>query len=303
MAESRGGRKWLKCGCFGCLGIVAILIVSALVVFVVARMRVGSEEIAEPVLTPEIPAQEQLLGVATETTGAGNVILDLRQGGFFIEPAASGEQLRIEARYDRKSCELQENFEPGTTEGWTYRIGFSCGDFSLTSILRQLLGGIKPEVRIYLPVDQPLSLDFDLSQGGSTIELGGLWLTSAKFASEMGGFELSVDEPLRVPMERMTISGSMGGFAISSLGNASPRLLDVDFKMGGMELDLRGSWLQDSDITIKGSMGGGVVQLPRDVLIEGLDAGRLEVGEAAEIKPPTLRFTTSIDQGELEIID
>jgi hypothetical protein len=303
MAESKGGRKWLRCGCFGCLGIIAILIATVLVMFLIARMKVGSEEIAEQVLTPEIPVAVQPLEIDAATTGGGHVILDMRRGGFFIEPAAPGEPLHVEGRYDKNSCELKENFEPDGEEGWTYRLDFSCSDYSLTGILKQMLGGTQPEVHLYLPADQPISLEFDLSQGGSEIELGGLWVTSADLDVEMGGFELRVSEPLRVPMERMKINLAMGGSSISSLGNASPKVLDVEWKMGGMELDLNGNWLQDSDITINGRMGGGVVLLPPDVLVEGVDAGRLTAGEAPEIKPPTLRFTTSIDQGELEIVD
>jgi hypothetical protein len=303
MAEAKSGAKWLKCGCLGCLGVLAIIIVILVVLLVVARMKVRSEEVAEPVLTPQIPVLEQPVVSDAETTGAGTVVLDLSRGGFFVEPAPPGEPLHVEARYDRKSCELRENLEQGGDAGWTYRLSFSCSGYSLTGILKRILGGTQPEVRVYLPPDQPLNLDFVMSMGGSQVELGGLWLKSADFNSEMGGIELSVDQPLRAPMERMTFSGSMGGIAISSLGNASPRSLDVDFKMGGLVLDLRGRWLQDSDITIEGRMGGGVVQLPRDVLIEGLDAGRIESGESPEIKPPTLRFSTKIEQGELDIVN
>ena len=309
MTESTGGRKWFRCACFGCLGIIVVIIVTLLVLLMVARMKVRSEELEEPVLTPDIPALEQPLdqegaeGEQIAVAGKGQVILDLKRGAFFIEPAAPGEPLRLEARYDRKSCDLQESLEEHSEHGWTYRVSFSCSEYSFTTMLKQLLGGTQPEVRIYLPADRPMALDLDVSQGGSIVELGGLWLTTAELDTEMGGIELNIEQPLKEPMKEMKINFTMGGGELRYIGNASPARLDVDFSMGGMELDLRGLWLQDSDISIDGRMGGGAVIVPNDVLVMGVDAGRLTAGEAAEIKPPTLRITSSIDQGELEFVD
>ena len=104
-------------------------------------------------------------------------------------------------------------------------------------------------------------------------------------------------------MERLSIVGSMGGFEASSLGNASPRELEVDFSMGGMDLDLRGRWAGDSDISLRSSMGGGVLRLPRDVRIEGLATSRIGDPTETEVEPPTLRFSVSSDMGNLEILD
>jgi hypothetical protein len=309
MAEPSGGRKWLRCGCFGCLGIIVITIVTLLVLLVVARMKVRSEELEKPVLTPDLPAHEQPLDVETAgggqiaVAGEGRVILDLKRGGFFIEPAAPGGPLRVEGRYDRRACDLQESLEQDAGDGWTYSVSFTCHEYSFIGMLKQMLGGSQPTLHIFLPADRPIALDLDVSQGGSIVELGGLWLTSAELTAEMGGIELNIEEPLKAPMDELKIDFSIGGGELRHLGNASPRKLDVDFKMGGMELDLRGLWLQDSDISIDGRMGGGAVILPDNVLIEGVDAGRLTVSEAAEIKPPTLRISSSIDQGELEFID
>jgi hypothetical protein len=310
MAEASGGRKWLRCGCFGCLGLLVLVAVVIGVMLAVAAMKARSEEVTEDLLTPELPAAEAPPATSREPEpdGAvaippalpGRVELTLRHGGFIIEP---GDELRVEAKYDRNSCTLEEKLLTDEESGWTYKLDFSCGGFSLMGMLKQMLGGSQPVVKLYLPADRPMSLDLDILQGGAQVELGGLWLTTADLVAEMGGIELSVDKPMRAPMEHMAISFSMGGGEIVSLGNASPRSLDVEWKMGGMELDLQGLWLQDSDITIEGRMGGGSITLPHDVLIEGLDAGGLPSGATPEIKPPTLRFTTSIDQGELEFVD
>jgi hypothetical protein len=310
MAEPGRGRKWLRCGCFGCLGLLVVVLVIIGVMLAVAAMKARSEEVAEDILTPELPVVEALPQGSRESAPdaavdlppapPGRVELTLRHGGFFIEP---GDELRVEAQYDRKSCNLEERLLTDEATGWTYKVDFSCGGFSLMGMLKQMMGGQEPVLKLYLPDDTPMSLNLDLMQGGAVIELGGLWLTKMDLFAELGGAEISVSEPLREPMEEMTIFISMSGSEIRSLGNASPELLDVGFKMGGMELDLRGNWLQDSDISIDGRMGGCAVFLPNDVLIEGVDAGGLPSGATPEIKPPTLRFTTTVDQGEIEFID
>ncbi len=105
-------------------------------------------------------------------------------------------------------------------------------------------------------------------------------------------------------MERLVLDFSMGGGQMTGIGNASPAALDVEFSMGGAELDLRGQWLRDSMISIDTSMSGAVVRLPRDVLIEGIDRGGLTVEGEGETRPPKLTFeVTTDDRGDLQFID
>ena len=76
--------------------------------------------------------------------------------------------------------------------------------------------------------------------------------------------------------------------------------------MGGMELDLRGNWVVDSEITVRVSQGGGQLRLPRDVEIVGIETSRVRPvrpGGDEETPRPTLTFTTSSSRGELEIVE
>lgn len=315
MADSDGGvKRWLAYGCFGCLGLIGVLVLIAGGLTGTALIKARSEQVEDRVLTREVPvtptpeAPTPEPGTPVGPAGRevppthGHVILDLRHSEFDIEPAEPGEPMRVEATYDIKTHELDESFETDADSTWTYRVSFRRSGSSLVAALKELFGGTRPEVRIFLPVDVPLSLDLRVGEGGSLVDFGGLWLTSADLDFAKGGVELRVSEPMRVPMERLSIRGSMGGFEVSSLGNASPRRLTVDYSMGGMDLDLRGQWVQDSEIVIRCSMGGGVVRLPRDVVIEGLDAP-FNIQPDSEVPPPTLRFSVSSSMGEVEFRD
>lgn len=311
MAESRGGRQWLKYGCGGCL---AFLLLGAVgtgillgVVFVGGRP--GATE--ERALTPEIPRSSRTEaaappaspGVGTPPGGPGKVILDVRQAEFYVEPGPPGEPLRVEARYDREACELKESLDADREPGWVYRLDFRCERRSLLQNVRWWLGGKKERIKVFLPPDMPMDLVMRGSQGGAILELGGLWLTALEVESDMGGLILGVGRPLREPLESMTLRGSMGGLATTTLGNASPRKLVIDYRMGGMAVDLRGRWLTDSDVVIDLRMGGGDVRLPEGVSIEGVPSAPTGLAPAPEINPPTLRFTTTVAQGNLEFSD
>lgn len=301
MAESdRDGTKWLRYGCIGCLGIVALGVLILLLTFGTAWMGVRSEQVAERDLEPELPGGPSATGEAAE--GSGRVVLRLSSGEFLIRPARRGEPLHVRAVYDERTYDLQERFDPGG-EHWTYEVDFTRTGSMLMSLLKGLLGGTGSRVEVYLPADVPLELDLQLNQGGSEIDLGGLWLTAAEIDVAQGGFKLTVSEPLRQPMDSLEIRGSMGGFLAERLGNASPRRLDVEYRMGGMELDLRGKWVADSEISIRGSQGGGGLRLPRDVEIVGLDTGRVRPLESEDLQRPRLTFSVSTQQGELEIVE
>jgi hypothetical protein len=155
-------------------------------------------------------------------------------------------------------------------------------------------------LKLYLPRDVPIELVLKIDRGGAKLQFGGLWLTSADLEFAQAGFELGVDEPLREPMERLAIHGSMGGFEAGPLGNASPRELDVDFRMGGMDLDLRGEWVRDADVSISFGMGGGAVRLPENVRVVGIPDDKLEAPSVSEIPAPTLTFSISGNLEDLE---
>jgi hypothetical protein len=277
----------------------------------VAWQQVESQEVKEEVLTHELPLTAPAEGtpgtddpaapddveMRTETLergrpGTGRVILDLRNGGFYILPTQPGEPLRVEATYDVNSYQLVEGFEEGQDGTWTYSVSFQRTGGMMMALLGQLFGGAEPEVYVYLPPDAPLALEVKMREGGSQIDLGGLWLTSAEIDFARSGFDFDVSEPLKEPMDSLTLNGSMGGANLEGIGNASPRKLDVNLRMGGMNLDLRGQWMQDSDIRIEWNMAGANVVLPPNATIEGVE-GHTGAAPGGEVPLPTLRFELS----------
>lgn len=295
------GVAWFKYGCFGCLGLVALVVVVALVVSATAYITSRPEQIEERVLAPAIPS-----AAAARGSVSGRVVLTIQEAELHIESVESGEPLRVEGRYDVNAFALEGETAAGVDPdvAWVYQVAFgraeNAGAFSgLVSLVR----GSTARINVFLPEDLPLHLVLNMREGGAVVRLGGLWLRTADLRLESGAVDLSVDEPLREPMKRLSIRTMNGGALLNRLGNASPRRLDVSYRMGHIDMDLGGRWLTDAEITIKGGAGGGVVHLPQGVILEGLDRPRDETSGAGEPHLPTLRFSVSTGVGWLEFSD
>lgn len=315
MAQAKGGgcKTAFKFGCLGCLAFLLLLIAISAIVFGIAWNQVQKEEVETTELTQVLSVPEAAgvedgpLEVPSEFVveePAGRVVLDLRNTVFEIRPAQPGEPLKVVAKFDINDYGLTESFDEGSVEeGWTYEVSFrrTSDSYALTA-LKELLGGTKPKVKIFLPGDVLYDLELDVMQGGAEVELGGLWLSDVDIRFLQGGGAVEFGEPLRQPAESVAIQFSQGGGAIEGIGNASPSKVDVSFSMGGGYIDLRGPWQQDAEITIDQSMGGVSLQLPSDVVLRGI--GRHNTEEPAERgeEVPVLRFSTSSHYGELEII-
>jgi hypothetical protein len=236
---------------------------------------------------------------------AGTVVLDLAQTTFEVRPGAAGEPVRVNATFDRNSYELSEHFDEAVEGGpWSYEVGFRrTSTSSLVTVLKELFSGSRPHVVVHLPPDVPFDLQLRSAQGGGDVELGGLWLTSADLRFVQGGGSVEFSEPLLQPIEHLGLDFAQGGGDIGSLGNASPRRLDVSFAMGGGDVDLRGAWQRDAEVSIAVKMGGASVRLPRNAEVRGIDRGALRSPTTDEVSRPVLTLSTSRRFGEVELVD
>jgi len=313
MAEQKSGcGKVFKFGCLGCLGLLILMLVLFGLIFGFAWSSVQNQEVEKQELRQILTAQEPIgiedgpAEVPTEFVApqepAGRVVLDLRNTVFTIRPAQPGDPLEVKAEFDVNDYELSQSFEEGD-EGWVYEVGFRrTSDSYLMSVLKEMLGGSKPKVKVYLPLDVPYDLELDVLQGGAEIELGGLWLTNADISFLQGGGAVEISDPLHAPIEYLGIDFTQGGGAVEGVANASPRILEAGFSMGGGYLDLSGAWQRDAEIDISQSMGGVSVQLPLDVIIRGLGRHDTKLDGEDESELPVLRFSTSSNMGELEFM-
>ena len=303
MANATGCLKYTL---FGCLGILVVVILFVGITALVAWNRLSDQQIEDRVLAPlaETTEQDQPFGTpAPAIAGAGRLVLDFAQGEFQIHRAETGEGLSIKARYDAEVYQLEERYENLPDSSWVYQVRFFRTISGLQALFRQLMGGGHDSVvHVYIPPDLPIELEVRLEEGGFEAELGGLWITAADIRCSKGGFALSVDEPLVEPMERLLFRSRMGGFEAVRLGNASPRVLDINCTMGGADVDLSGEWVQDCKIMLAVKMGGMDVRVPNDVEVRGVaDDGPAMRHADVEVQRPVLTFEIKEKMGGIEV--
>jgi hypothetical protein len=295
MATRKG---FFKSCLFGCLGLLVFGGIFAGVSAMLAWRSMDDQDIQETTGNPVA-----VEAVQPESAAPGRVILKLSHGEFRILKAEPGEGLRIETRYDKEAYRLVDDFQRNDDGTWTYALDFRRTIPGLQAIFRTFMGADnKTYVYIHLPPEAPIALEIYVEEGGFDAEFGGLWLTEADIVFNKGGFNLDVDEPLREPMERLRVKGSMGGFEAARLGNASPRYLDVACRMGGADIDLTGEWMQSCDATISIAMGGMGVRVPENLDVIRTDVPLEDTSPAErELSKPVLRLDVREKMGEIEV--
>ena len=316
--SNSGGRSVLYYAGMGCGTIVLLVALSAAGLAGLAWMQVGAEVVEERDVTrpvealavPETPT-EAMTGGSTETTAtlaasaAGTVEIDVEASGFELHPGEPGEGVRVKARFDAKSYALEQEESIADDGTWVYRIGFRRTGGFLTGI-KEMFGGTRPEVTFFLPPDAPVRLRINVDSGGAEVDLGGLWLTDVALEVSKGGFVVECSEPNRVPVERLVLKGSMGGFVFEGVSNLAPREVEASSSMGGMVLDLSGDWAADASIRLSNKMGGMQVILPDAIDFRGLEDRDIAAStgfppsETPEIAVPVMTFTLSGDLDDIE---
>jgi hypothetical protein len=303
MSQKRGCFKYTA---FGCLGLIAVVILFVGGAAIMAAANKGKGEVAEETRTQfEATASPDIVKGVRETevpAGTGLVYVHLKQGEFQIEPGRPGEGIRVEAEYHTGMGSLEDHYEVRPDSSWVYGLRYHRTVGGLQSLFRSLMGeDDESKVTVYLPPDKPIQLRVLLEEGGAETELGGLWLKDADIRYNKGGFVLNFDEPLKEPLEAMRIRGKMGGFEIGGLGHASPHVLDIDCRMGGGDVDLRGEWANDADIRLNVRFGGMGVRMPKNVAVEDGPPGSDTLKRPSEVPGlPVLRFQTTAKFGEIE---
>ncbi len=303
MSENRG---CFKTGCMGCLGVLLVGLVITGLLVLVGWISSTHKDIQERVLEAGAagPAAESPLTASgfDWRSRPGMVVMKMSHGGFTVVPDSAGAGLAARARFDAAAYTISENFSIEPDSSWVYTLEFHRHLNGLQAMFRGVfMKGNQPQVELTLPRDVPLVLKADIAMGGAEMELGGLWLRGADLHCNKGGFSISFAEPLREPMAELVLEGSMGGLEADHLGNASPAVLDVRWRLGGGDIDLTGDWRRDCRASFAIRMGGMAVTLPADVEVDGATTATPSLAAPDRESPlPVLHISRRASMGDIE---
>jgi len=288
--------SWLKKVGFACAAVFALGLLVAIVLGATFLVQQLSVELEEKRLVQEAPPAGSV---------PGRVVLSLSSAAVTVKAGPAGGPIRVESNFDPEVHRLEQTYDEDAGGGWTYRLDFHEKRLFHVSVVSIWLGKRSPEVMVEIPRDLPLALETRMEGGYLALDLAGLELTTASVELDRGVLGLIVSEPLHVPVERLSVEGRMGTMLLRSLGNASPKQLHVQHSIGAARVDLSGRWLRDADVDFQVAFGNGELELPDGVNIEGLDGSFLRQIDPAdeEIPPPTLRFSSEFDTGNIRVFD
>jgi hypothetical protein len=321
----------LRMGCFGCggLGVAAILFFVLLSVLQVARERGGRETVTRNVTRelPRIEALERMIArgeigergelsidpsvLASPEIAAriGRLELDLDLGEFRIVAGEPGSEIEVEADFEEDAFRFEESLVEDDDGSYTYSVTLRPRGGMIGLMLRGAGNNPRNDVTIRIPPDRPIDLVGTLGLGSSRLDLGGLWLRRVDIEAGTGEHTITFDEPLRSPLESLVVDKSVGELDVSSLGNASPRLVELTQSVGELTVDLTGAWANDSEVRISNRIGEVVVRAPDAARLE-VDRASVGIGErvvrprAEEDLPagaPTVKLVISGQVGEITV--
>lgn len=325
--ETKSSSGCLKFGIFGCLGVLAVALISSLALgaLVFSGVRaddrwVENNSSFDDAVGSAASADSEKSGLATESqladartstaiptdqsllaSRSGTLELDLAGGSFVLE-AYDGETIEVENDYDEGS----HRFEQSTT---VEDDGSEHTKITLQPRMRfNFEDNGRKRLTIRVPRDRPLALRGEVKQGESDLDIGGLAVREVDLELTMGDHRLSASEPTSGVMERMSIAGRMGAVRLSDIGNASPYGIEVTHRMGELRLDLEGSWRNDAAISMRCRMGQCTADVPLGVRAE-VDASAFMGGRSVSVPDdedlpadaPTLLLRARATMGEVQV--
>lgn len=307
MAGPKGCFKGCALGCAGFVGLLVLL--GAVMAGLAWRSLDRGKQVSGPLNfgdTNAVTTTDESMGdraARLTTTYGGTVKLALGEGEYRLRPAAPGDGLHATGEFDTEVHHLSEQFAILPDSTWEYNLECRQTMPGLQAFFRGLLGGgTKAKVTVYLPPEVPIDLVLRAERGGCEADLGGLWLRTGDLQFRQGGIDVTFSSPLHEPMASLRLNARMGGVAADRIGNASPRVLDVDCGMGGADVDLRGLWRGDCDAHVAIRMGGMSLRVPDGMRVEteGMPAPELAAGRS-EVPGPLLRLKVEQSMGKVEV--
>jgi hypothetical protein len=110
-----------------------------------------------------------------------------------------------------------------------------------------------------------LALDARADAAETMLDLGGLPLTAVAVSSGASDMRVRFDEPNPVRMQSLTLSTGAASITGERLGNANAAQIVVRAGVGEIELDLSGTWQNDTDLRAEIVLGILTIRVPSQV--------------------------------------
>ncbi|MBI4540714.1 MAG: hypothetical protein HY704_14530 [Gemmatimonadetes bacterium] len=209
-----------------------------------------------------------------------NVEVSYGAGEFRLQPAETGVLYRMRLRYD------EDSFEPvAELSGTRLRLGVR----SLKSGIRGLKGERGGELELAIARGLPLDLDVEMGATRSSLELGGLALSTLELSAGASETTVAFSDPNPVRARLAKFEVGAASFHARGLGNLNAERIRVQAGVGDVTLDFAGDWREDTNLDVEMGLGSLTLRFPRglgvrivkDTFLASLDSeGLIKQGDA-----------------------
>jgi hypothetical protein len=178
-------------------------------------------------------------------------------GQLSIRPTRDSVRYRARLRYDARAVEPIYRYAGDSAAlriGTRERPGGKIGEGRRTSDLELTLGS-----------NGTLAIDVRAGAAETLLDLSGLPITTLAVSSGASDTRVRFDRPNPVRMKSLTLSTGAASIVADRLGNANAEEIVVRSAVGEIELDLSGSWQNDTELRAEVTLGALTIRVPSDV--------------------------------------
>lgn len=184
-----------------------------------------------------------------------NVAVEFAAGRLSIAPGSAGTLYRSVLRYDQRQFQPQVEYSSGNL-----RVGMQSDHVHV-----ERRGGHGNRLDLQLGPQVALDLDLKFAAGESNIELGGLQITRAQFATGAAKGRIAFSRPTVGPCQELDLQVGAAKMDVAGLGNLSPERVNVQGGVGDLSLDFSGTWRGDMNAKVDMGLGSLRLEVPRGV--------------------------------------
>ena len=215
--------------------------------------------------TTAVAGRIESVNETVEMEGAERLVIecDFGAGELYIVPEDIPEAARLKITYDKRHFDYSIDYDPSGDVGYL----FLESDTRRASNIRSA----DNEWDVILSTRHPTELELDIGACEADLDLGGIPLTevSMDIGAASGTIDFSARNPER--MDDLEVDIGASSVELLNLGNANFDRMQFSSGAASCELDFRGEFRGESDVTLDIGLGSAKIILP-----EGL-AVRIEI--------------------------
>lgn len=123
----------------------------------------------------------------------------------------------------------------------------------------------KDTVDLELSDSVPVSLDVGFGVCEATVDLGGMEISDANFATGVCSFDLNFSSPNKIDCSNLSVKTGISSVTVENLSNAHAKSIEFNGGLGSMKIDFGGELVTDCDVRVKTGLGSVDISIPSDI--------------------------------------